>query len=95
MVIEPQPRIEVIESQKSGVEAPLIDRSTGLLSPEVIPDPESALRPVRTGETAGDSEDAAPDDYNSDIIVVDTSRSESEGGGTQELTEYTRTIQDS
>ena len=82
MVTEPQVRIEVAESQKSGVEAPPIDQSTGLLSPEAIPDPESAPGPVGTGETAGDSEDAAPDDYDSDIIVVNTSRSESEGGGT-------------
>ena len=77
------------------MEAPPIDQNTGLLSPEAIPDPESALRPVGTGETAGDSEDAAPDDYDSDTIVVDTGRSESEGGGTQELTEHTRTTQDS
>ena len=63
------------------MEAPSIDQSTGLLSPEAIPDPESALGPVGTGETAGDSEDAAPDDYNSDIIVVEIGRSESEGGG--------------
>ena len=77
------------------MEAPLIDQSTGLLSPEATPDPESVPGPVGTSETAGDSEDAAPDDYDSDIIVVDTSRSESEGGGTQELTEHTRTTQDS
>jgi hypothetical protein len=64
------------------VEAPPINQSTGLLSPKAIPDPESVLGPVGTGETARDSEDAAPDDYNSDIIVVDTSRSESEGGRT-------------
>jgi len=95
MVTEPQVRIEVAESQKSGVEAPSINQSTGLLSPEATPDPESAPGPVGTGETARDSEDAALDDYNSDIIIVDTGRSESEGGGTQELTEHTRTTQDS
>ena len=77
------------------MEAPPIDQSTGLLSPKAIPDLKSALRPVGTGETAGDSEDAALDDYDSDIIVVDTSRSESEEGRTQELTEYTRITQDS
>ena len=82
MVTEPQVRIEVVESQKSGVEALFINQSTGLLSPETIPDLESAPGPVGTGETAGDSEDAAIDDYNSDIIVVDTGRSESEGGRT-------------
>jgi hypothetical protein len=64
------------------VEAPLIDQSTGLLSPKAIPDLESALGPVGTDETVRDSEDAALDDYDSDIIVVDTGRSESEGGGT-------------
>ena len=95
MITDPQVWIEVVKSQKSGVEAPPIDQSTGLLSPKATPDPESALRPVRTSETAGDSEDAALDDYNSDIIIVDTGRSESEGGGTQELTEHTRTTQDS
>jgi hypothetical protein len=95
MVTEPQTRVEVIESQKSGVEAPLIDQSTGLLSPEATPDPESALGPTETGETAGNSEDVALDDYDSDTIVVDTGRSENERGETQELTEYTRTTQDS
>ena len=54
-------------------------------------DPESALGLVETGETAGDSEDVAPDDYDSDIIVVDISRSENEGGETQELAEHMRT----
>jgi hypothetical protein len=77
------------------VKAPLINQSTGLLSLKAIPDLKSVLGPVRTSETAGDSEDAALDDYNSDIIIVNTSRSKSEGGGTQELTEYTRTTQDS
>ena len=63
------------------MEAPLIDQSIGLLSPKATPDPKSALRPVRISKTVKDSEDAAPDDYNSDIIVVDIGRSESEGGG--------------
>jgi hypothetical protein len=60
------------------VEAPLINRSIRLLSPKAIPDPESALGPVRTSETAKDSEDAALNDYNSDIIIVDISRNKSE-----------------
>ena len=64
------------------MEAPLIDQSTGLLSPEAIPDPESALGPVGIGETVRDNEDVAPDDYDSNIIVVNTGRSESEGSGT-------------
>jgi hypothetical protein len=49
--------------------------------PEAIPDLKSALRPVRISETAGDSEDVALNDYNSNIIIVDISRSKSEGGG--------------
>ena len=93
-VAEPQTQIEVTASQKSGVDAPPIDQSTGLLSPEATPDPESAPGPVETGETAGDSEDVAPDDYDSDTIVVDTSRSENEGGETQELAEHTRATQE-
>jgi hypothetical protein len=92
---EPQIEIEVAQSQKSGVDAPPIDQSTGLLSPEATPDPESATGPIETGETAGNSEDVAPDDYDSDTIVVDTGRSENEGGEMQELTEHTRTTQDS
>ena len=63
------------------MEAPLIDQSIGLLSPKATPDPKSALRPVRISETAGDSEDVALNDYNSNIIIVDISRSKSEGGG--------------
>ena len=81
MVTDPQVRIEVVESQKSGVEAPLINQRTGLLSLKATPDLKSVLRPVRISETAEDSEDAALDVYDSDIIIVDTSRSESEEGG--------------
>jgi hypothetical protein len=61
------------------------------LSPEAIPDPESALGPVETGETASDSEDVAPNNYNSNIIIINISRSENKGGKTQKLAKYTRT----
>jgi hypothetical protein len=45
-------------------------------------DPKSALRLVEIGETTGDSKDIAFNDYNSDIIVVNISYSENEGGET-------------
>jgi hypothetical protein len=61
------------------------------LSPKAILDPKSALGLIETRETAGDSEDVAPDNYNSNIIVVNISRSENKGGKTQELAKYTRT----
>jgi hypothetical protein len=76
------------------VDAPPINQSIGLLSPKATPDPKSALGPVETGETAGDSEDVAYDDYNSDIIIVDIGHSENERGETQELAEHTRTTQE-
>jgi hypothetical protein len=60
------------------------------LSPKATPDSKSALGPVEIRETAGNSEDIAPNNYNSDIIVVNISRSENKGGETQELAEYTR-----
>jgi hypothetical protein len=60
------------------------------LSPKAIPDPKSALGPVETGETASDSKDVAPNDYNSDIIIIDISRSKNKGGETQELAKHTR-----
>jgi hypothetical protein len=60
------------------------------LSPKAIPDPKSALGPVEIEETAGDNKDVAPNDYNSDIIVVNISRSENEGGEIQELAKYMR-----
>jgi hypothetical protein len=90
MVAEPQTQIKVIASQKSRVDAPPINQSIGLLSPKAIPDPKSALGLVEIGETASDSKDVAPDDYDSDIIIIDISRSENEGGKTQELAEHTR-----
>jgi hypothetical protein len=53
------------------------------LSPKATPDSKSALGPVEIRETAGNN-------YDSDIIVVNISRSENKGGETQELAEYTR-----
>jgi hypothetical protein len=58
------------------------------LSPTAILDPKSALGPVEIGETASDSEDVAPNDYNNNIIIIDISRSENKGGETQELAKY-------
>ena len=59
------------------------------MSPKAILNPKSALRPVETEETTSDSKDVAPDNYNSDIIVINTSRNENKGGKTQELTKHT------
>jgi hypothetical protein len=73
------------------VDAPPINQSIGLLSPKATPDPESALGLIEIGETAGDSEDVAYNDYNSDIIVVNISYSENKQGKTQKLTKYTCT----
>ena len=72
------------------MDTPFINLSTGLLSPKVILDLKSALGLVETGETANNSKDIAPNDYNSDIIVVNTSCSENKGGETQELAKHTR-----
>ena len=52
------------------------------MSPKATLDPESALGPVETGETTSDSEDIAPNDYNSDIIVINISRNKNKGGKT-------------
>jgi hypothetical protein len=60
------------------------------LSPKAIPDPKSALGPVETGETASDSKDVAPDNYNSNIIIINISRNKNKGGKTQELAKYMR-----
>jgi hypothetical protein len=60
------------------------------LSPKAIPDPKSALRLVEIRETASNSKDVAPNDYNSNIIIINISRSENKGGKTQELAKYTR-----
>jgi hypothetical protein len=76
------------------VNAPPINQSTGLLSPKATPDPKSALGPIETGETTGDSEDVALNDYDSNIIVVNTSRSKNKGGETQELAKHTRATQE-
>jgi hypothetical protein len=91
MITKPQTQVKVIESQKSGVDAPPINQSIGLLSPKATPDPKSAPRPVETWETASDSEDIAHNDYDSDIIIVNIGHSENERGKTQELAKHTRT----
>jgi hypothetical protein len=52
------------------------------LSLKAIPDLKSALRPVETGETTNNSEDVAPNDYNSNIIIVNISHSENKEGET-------------
>jgi hypothetical protein len=76
------------------VDAPLINQSIGLLSPKAILDPKSALEPVEIRETASDSKDVAPNNYNSDIIIINTSRSENKGGEIQELAKHTRATQE-
>ena len=60
------------------------------MSPKAIPDPKSALRLVEIEETAGDSKDIALNNYNSNIIVINISRSENKGGEMQELAKYIR-----
>jgi hypothetical protein len=72
------------------VDAPPINQSIRLLSPKAIPNPKSAPGPIETGETANNSKDVAPNDYNSNIIVINTSRSKNKGGKTQELAKHTR-----
>jgi hypothetical protein len=58
------------------------------LSPKAIPDLKSALRPIEIRETTNNSEDIALNDYNSNIIVINISRSKNEEGETQELAKY-------
>ena len=64
------------------------------MSPKAILDPKSALGLVEIGETASNSKDVAPNNYNSNIIVINISYSENKGGKTQELAKYTRTTQE-
>jgi hypothetical protein len=61
------------------------------LSSKAILDPKSALRLVETGETTSNNKVIALNNYNSDIIIINTSRSKSERGKTQDLAKYTRT----
>jgi hypothetical protein len=60
------------------------------LSPKAILDPKSTLGLVEIKETASNSKDVAPNDYNSDIIVINISYSKNKGGETQKLTKYIR-----
>ena len=60
------------------------------MSSKVILDPKSALGLVETRETTSDSKDVALNDYNSDIIIINISRSKNKEGETQELAKYTR-----
>ena len=70
------------------MDTPPINQSTRLLSPKATLDLKSALGPVEIGETASNSEDIALNNYNSDIIVINISRSENKGGKTQELAKH-------
>ena len=72
------------------MDAPLINQSIGLLSPKAILDPKSALGLIETRETASNSKDVALNDYNSDIIIINISRSKNKEGETQKLAKYTR-----
>ena len=60
------------------------------MSPKAILDPKSALGLVEIGETAGDSKDVAPNNYNSNIIIINISCSKNKGGEIQELAKYMR-----
>ena len=58
------------------------------MSLKAILDPKSALGLVEIGETISNSKDVAPNDYNSNIIIVNISRSKNKGGKIQELAKY-------
>jgi hypothetical protein len=58
------------------------------LSLKAILDPISALRLVEIKETTGDSEVVAPNNYNSNIIIINISRRESKRGKIQDLAKY-------
>jgi hypothetical protein len=58
--------------------------------PKAILDPKSALGLVEIRETASNSKDIALNNYNSNIIVINTSYNENKGGKTQKLAKYTR-----
>ena len=52
------------------------------MSLKAILDPKSALGLVEIEETASDSKDVALNDYNSNIIIINISRSKNKGGET-------------
>ena len=60
------------------------------MSLKAIPDPKSALGLIEIGETTSNSKDIAFNDYNSNIIIINISRSKNKGGETQELAKHTR-----
>ena len=62
------------------------------MSLKAILDPKSALGLVEIGETTSNNKDVAPDNYNSNIIIINISYNKNKRGETQELTKYTRTI---
>ena len=62
------------------------------MSSKAILNPKSALRLIEIGETASNSKDVAPNNYNSNIIIINTSRSKNKGGETQKLAKHTRAI---
>jgi hypothetical protein len=59
------------------------------LSPKAILDLKSALGLIKIRETASNNKDVALNNYNSNIIIINISRSENKGGKIQELTEHT------
>ena len=50
------------------------------MSSKAILNPKSALGLVEIGETTSNSKDVAPNNYNSNTIVINISRSENKGG---------------
>ena len=52
------------------------------MSFKAILDPKSALGLVEIGETTSNNKDVAPDNYNSNIIIINISRSKNKGGET-------------
>ena len=64
------------------------------MSLKAILDPKSALRLIETRETTNNSKDIALNNYNSNTIIINISRSENKGGKMQELVKHTHTTQE-
>jgi hypothetical protein len=62
------------------VDTPPINQSIRLLSLKATLDPKSALRLVKTGETASNSKDIASNNYNNNIIIINISHNKNKGG---------------
>ena len=59
------------------------------MSPKAILDPKSTLGLIEIGETTSNSKDIAPNNYNSNIIIINISYNKNKGGKIQELAKHT------